>query len=58
MPNIKTNREHKTEIDAHSGTFQAFETFGQQLLQNHHYASEDVRVRPEELAQAKEELEQ
>ncbi|XP_052259701.1 spectrin alpha chain-like isoform X3 [Dreissena polymorpha] len=55
---LERHQEHKTEIDARSGTFQAFETFGQQLLQNHHYASEDVRVRLEELAQAREELEQ
>ena len=51
-------KEHRTEIDARSGTFQAFETFGQQLLHNQHYASENVRERLEELAAAREELEQ
>ncbi|KAL3872184.1 hypothetical protein ACJMK2_040130 [Sinanodonta woodiana] len=52
------DEEHRTEIDARSGTFQAFETFGQQLLQNQHYASEDVRNKLEELAKAREDLEQ
>lgn len=51
-------KEHRTEIDARSGTFQAFEVFGQNLLQNEHYASPDVRNKLEELAKAREELEQ
>ncbi|XP_052790860.1 spectrin alpha chain-like isoform X3 [Mya arenaria] len=55
---MEMDEEHRTEIDARSGTFQAFETFGQQLLHNQHYASEDVRVRLEELAEAREDLEQ
>ncbi|XP_052790869.1 spectrin alpha chain-like isoform X11 [Mya arenaria] len=55
---LERHQEHRTEIDARSGTFQAFETFGQQLLHNQHYASEDVRVRLEELAEAREDLEQ
>ncbi|XP_067662527.1 spectrin alpha chain-like isoform X1 [Haliotis asinina] len=50
--------EHRTEIDARAGTFQAFEQLGQQLLQNQHYASEDVQQKLEELARAREELEQ
>ncbi|XP_060065678.1 spectrin alpha chain-like isoform X1 [Ylistrum balloti] len=50
--------EHRTEIDARSGTFQAFEVFGQNLLHNEHYASEDVSGKLEELAKAREELEQ
>lgn len=55
---LERHQEHRTEIDARAGTFQAFEVFGQQLLQNQHYASEDVRVRLDELAKAREELEQ
>lgn len=51
-------QEHRTEIDARAGTFQAFEQLGQQLLQNQHYASEDVQQKLEELARAREELEQ
>lgn len=50
-------QEHRTEIDARSGTFQAFEVFGQQLLQNEHYASDDVKNKLDELANAREELE-
>ncbi|KAK7095430.1 spectrin alpha chain-like isoform X3 [Littorina saxatilis] len=50
--------EHRTEIDARAGTFQAFELLGQQLLQNQHYASDDVQEKLEELAKAREELEQ
>lgn len=51
-------QEHRTEIDARAGTFQAFELLGQQLLQNQHYASDDVQQKLEELAKAREELEQ
>ena len=51
-------QEHRTEIDARAGTFQAFELLGQQLLQNQHYASDDVQEKLEELAKAREELEQ
>ncbi|XP_062606729.1 spectrin alpha chain-like isoform X6 [Saccostrea cucullata] len=55
---LPEDEEHRTEIDARSGTFQAFEVFGQNLLQNEHYASPDVRNKLEELAKAREELEQ
>ncbi|XP_071155968.1 spectrin alpha chain-like isoform X8 [Mytilus edulis] len=51
------DEEHRTEIDARSGTFQAFEVFGQQLLHNEHYASDDVKTKLDELANAREELE-
>ncbi|XP_059141379.1 spectrin alpha chain-like isoform X3 [Physella acuta] len=50
--------EHRTEMDARAGTFQAFELLGQQLLQNQHYASDDVQQKLEELARSREELEQ
>ncbi|KAJ8300491.1 hypothetical protein KUTeg_022010 [Tegillarca granosa] len=33
--------EIRTEVDARSGTFQAFDVFGRQLLDNDHYASPD-----------------
>lgn len=36
-------QEHRTEIDARAGTFQAFEQFGQQLLAHGHYASPEVK---------------
>jgi len=50
--------EHRTEMDARAGTFQAFELLGQQLLQHQHFASEDVQQKLEELAKSREELEQ
>lgn len=55
---LERHQEHRTEIDARAGTFQAFELLGQQLLQNQHYASDDVQEKLEELAKAREELEQ
>ncbi|CAG5125562.1 unnamed protein product, partial [Candidula unifasciata] len=55
---LERHQEHRTEMDARAGTFQAFELLGQQLLQNQHYASEDVQQKLEELAKSREELEQ
>ncbi|XP_023929927.1 spectrin alpha chain-like isoform X4 [Lingula anatina] len=51
------DEEHRTEIDARAGTFQAFEVFGYQLLQAHHFASDDVQDKLNELAKAREKLE-
>ena len=51
-------QEHRLEIDARSGTFQAFETFGQQLLENQHYASDEVQARLGELRDARQQLEE
>jgi len=45
------------EIDARTGTFQSFEQFGHQLLQNNHYASDEVRAKLEELSDARQNLE-
>lgn len=42
-------QEHRTEIDARLGTFQAFEQFGQQLLLQGHYASPEIKQRLEAL---------
>lgn len=50
-------QEHRMEIDARGGTFQAFEAFGEQLLQKNHYASDEVRAKLEELADARQNLE-
>ena len=50
-------QEHRTEIDARGGTFQAFELFGNQLLQTNHYASDDVRDKLDELAANRDALE-
>lgn len=45
------------EIDARAGTFQAFELFGQQLLQSSHYASVEIQEKLESMAEARQELE-
>ncbi|XP_054270638.1 spectrin alpha chain-like isoform X2 [Macrosteles quadrilineatus] len=50
-------QEHRTEIDARSGTFQAFDLFGQQLLQSGHYASVEIQEKLESMAEARQELE-
>ena len=50
-------QEHRTEIDARGGAFQAFEMFGNQLLQNNHYASDDVQNKIEEMAANRDALE-
>lgn len=55
---LERHQEHRTEIDARAGTFQAFEMLGQQLLQNQHYASGEVQQKLEDLAKSRQELEQ
>ncbi|XP_076436788.1 spectrin alpha chain-like isoform X4 [Babylonia areolata] len=55
---LERHQEQRTEMDARSGTFQAFELLGQQLLQNQHYASDDVQLKMTQLAKAREDLEQ
>ncbi|XP_065209601.1 spectrin alpha chain isoform X2 [Planococcus citri] len=54
---VPSQVEHRTEIDARSGTFQAFDMFGQQLLQSGHYASVEIQEKLESLAEARQELE-
>ena len=44
-------------MDARAGTFQAFELLGQHLLNNQHYASDDIQMKLQELAKAREDLE-
>lgn len=55
---LERHQEHRMEIDARAGTFQAFEMFGQQLLQKDHYASDEVQEKLKDLADAREQLEQ
>lgn len=50
-------QEHRTEIDARAGTFQAFEHFGQQLLARGHYASPDIQQKLEALDHERADLE-
>ncbi|CAH1402347.1 unnamed protein product [Nezara viridula] len=54
---LERHQEHRTEIDARTGTFQAFELFGQQLLQSGHYASVEIQEKLESMAEARQELE-
>ena len=54
---LERHQEHRTEIDARSGTFQAFELFGQQLLQADHFASDEVKEKLESMSNAREDLE-
>ena len=54
---LERHQEHRTEIDARSGTFQAFELFGQQLLQADHFASDEVQEKLESMNNAREDLE-
>ncbi|XP_053601908.1 spectrin alpha chain isoform X2 [Plodia interpunctella] len=50
-------QEHRTEMDARAGTFQALELFGQQLLQGGHYASADIQDKLNDMADARQQLE-
>lgn len=50
-------QEHRTEIDARAGTFQAFEQFGQQLLARGHYASPEIQQKLEALDRERADLE-
>eukprot|EP00095_Tigriopus_kingsejongensis_P005059 maker-scaffold330_size203968-snap-gene-0.18 protein:Tk05059 transcript:maker-scaffold330_size203968-snap-gene-0.18-mRNA-1 annotation:"spectrin alpha chain" len=54
---LERHQEHRTEIDARAGTFQAFELFGKQLLQANHYASDEVQDKLESMSDAREDLE-
>merc|ERR1719445_2621947 len=54
---LERHQEHRTEIDARSGTFQAFELFGQQLLQADHFAAGEVKEKLESMNNAREDLE-
>ncbi|XP_019643312.1 PREDICTED: spectrin alpha chain, non-erythrocytic 1-like [Branchiostoma belcheri] len=54
---LERHQDHRTEIDARAGSFQAFENFGQQLLAKNHYASPDIEEKLATLAREREELE-
>lgn len=54
---LERHQDYRTEIDARSGTFQAFEQFGDQLINNRHYASEDIKQRQQDVQQALRNLE-
>ncbi|XP_037798638.1 spectrin alpha chain-like isoform X2 [Penaeus monodon] len=54
---LERHQEHRTEIDARAGTFQAFELFGHQLLQSGHFASAEVQEKLDAMNEARQELE-
>uniref|UniRef100_A0A8C8E5P8 Spectrin alpha chain, non-erythrocytic 1 n=1 Tax=Otus sunia TaxID=257818 RepID=A0A8C8E5P8_9STRI len=54
---LERHQEHRTEIDARTGTFQAFEQFGQQLLAHGHYASPEIKEKLDILDQERTDLE-
>uniref|UniRef100_A0A8C9W125 Spectrin alpha chain, non-erythrocytic 1 n=1 Tax=Scleropages formosus TaxID=113540 RepID=A0A8C9W125_SCLFO len=54
---LERHQEHRTEIDARAGTFQAFEQFGQQLLARSHYASPEIQEKLEALDRERADLE-
>uniref|UniRef100_A0A3B3ZH60 Spectrin alpha, non-erythrocytic 1 n=1 Tax=Periophthalmus magnuspinnatus TaxID=409849 RepID=A0A3B3ZH60_9GOBI len=54
---LERHQEHRTEIDARAGTFQAFEQFGQQLLTRGHYASPEIQQKLEALDRERADLE-
>jgi len=40
---LERNHEHRMEIDARGETFQEFDDFGNQLIQNNHYEADNIR---------------
>ncbi|XP_036385628.1 spectrin alpha chain, non-erythrocytic 1-like isoform X3 [Megalops cyprinoides] len=54
---LERHQEHRTEIDARAGTFQAFEQFGQELLSRGHYASPEIQQKLQELDRERADLE-
>lgn len=54
---LERHQEHRTEMDARTGTFQAFEMFGKQLLDSRHYAGVEIGEKLESMADARQELE-
>ncbi|XP_063912362.1 spectrin alpha chain isoform X3 [Zophobas morio] len=54
---IERHQEHRTEIDARAGTFNALKQFGEQLLNSQHYASPEIQEKLEQLNDFRKELE-
>ncbi|XP_077987102.1 spectrin alpha chain, non-erythrocytic 1-like isoform X2 [Glandiceps talaboti] len=53
---LERHQELRSEIEARAGNFQAFETFGQQLIRNGHYASDEVQDKVNQLNDARDDL--
>merc|ERR1719445_2453311 len=54
---LERHQEHRTEIDARAGTFQAFDLFGQSLLDNNHYSAPEIQDKLAAISQSREALE-
>ncbi|KHN88357.1 Spectrin alpha chain [Toxocara canis] len=54
---LERHQEYRTEIDSRAATFHAFEQFGNQLLNSHHYASENIKQRLDDVNDARQKLE-
>ncbi|XP_018608375.1 spectrin alpha chain, non-erythrocytic 1-like isoform X4 [Scleropages formosus] len=54
---LERHQEHRTEIDARAGTFQAFEQFGHHLLACGHYASPEIQEKLVTLNRERDDLE-
>lgn len=55
---LERHQDYRTEIDARAATFQAFEQFGNQLINSRHYASDDVAQRMRDVTDARRQLEE
>ncbi|VDP70732.1 unnamed protein product [Schistosoma mattheei] len=53
---VSSKQEYRTEIDTRAPAFQNFESFGKELLDNGHYASEVVQQKLQEITEAREAL--
>eukprot|EP00118_Oscarella_pearsei_P025242 m.307813 g.307813 ORF g.307813 m.307813 type:complete len:2422 (+) comp42859_c0_seq1:216-7481(+) len=40
---LERHQEHRSDVDAHAPSFQAFDSFGRQLLSHKHYASPEIQ---------------
>uniref|UniRef100_A0AAF5PJZ7 Spectrin alpha chain n=2 Tax=Wuchereria bancrofti TaxID=6293 RepID=A0AAF5PJZ7_WUCBA len=54
---LERHQEYRTEIDSRAATFEVFEQFGNQLLNSHHYASENIKQRLQDVTDARHKLE-
>lgn len=54
---LERNHEHRMEIDARGETFQEFDDFGNQLIQNSHYEADNIRSKLVDMQNARDVLE-
>jgi hypothetical protein len=54
---LERHHEHRSEIDARSGAFQAFEDFGNDLINAEHFATDDIKQKLQEMDDIRQQLE-